>query len=181
MRKMPGASSACLALKCAVFALLAIALADPWASMRMQKLAVTVLLDTSASMPRESLLHGEAMLRDHVRGTPQSSSCPPASGQGEHSRRSRPEGRHVYGYRRCDATGPEHISGAGSAADFADQRRQRESRARADSSPARAGARDCRLYRACGRHCASAREGAEHRLPARCVLRRTVYVVVATG
>jgi len=67
MRKMPGASSACLALKCAVFAVLAIALADPWASMRMQKLAVTVLLDTSASMPRESLLHGEAMLRDLVR------------------------------------------------------------------------------------------------------------------
>ena len=64
---MPGASSACLALKCAVFAVLAIALADPWASMRMQKLAVTVLLDTSASMPRESLLHGEAMLRDLVR------------------------------------------------------------------------------------------------------------------
>jgi secreted protein with Ig-like and vWFA domain len=67
MRKMPGASSACLALKCAVFAVLVIALADPWASMRMQKLAVTVLLDTSASMPRESLLHGEAMLRDLVR------------------------------------------------------------------------------------------------------------------
>ena len=64
---MPGASSACLALKCAVFAVLVIALADPWASMRMQKLAVTVLLDTSASMPRESLLHGEAMLRDLVR------------------------------------------------------------------------------------------------------------------
>ena len=64
---MPGASRACLALKCAVFAVLAIALADPWASMRMQKLAVTVLLDTSASMPRESLLHGEAMLRDLVR------------------------------------------------------------------------------------------------------------------
>jgi Ca-activated chloride channel family protein len=67
MRKVPGASSACLALKCAVFAVLAIALADPWASMRMQKLAVTVLVDTSASMPRESLLHGEAMLRDLVR------------------------------------------------------------------------------------------------------------------
>jgi len=42
----------------------------------------------------------------------------PASGQGEHSRRSRPEGRHVHGYRRCDATGPEHIPGAGSAADL---------------------------------------------------------------
>jgi Ca-activated chloride channel family protein len=67
MRKVPGASSACLALKCAVFAVLAIALADPWAPMRIEKLAVTVLLDTSASMPRESLQHGEAMLRDLVR------------------------------------------------------------------------------------------------------------------
>ena len=58
---------ACLALKCAAFAVLAIALADPWAPMRVQKLAVTVLVDTSASMPRESLQRGEAMLRDLVR------------------------------------------------------------------------------------------------------------------
>jgi len=67
MRKAPGASRACLALKCAAFAVLAIALADPWAPMRVEKLAVTVLMDTSASMPRESLQHGEAMLRDLVR------------------------------------------------------------------------------------------------------------------
>jgi Ca-activated chloride channel family protein len=67
MRKAPGASRACLALKCAVFAVLAIALADPWAPMRVEKLAVTVLMDTSASMPRESLQRGEAMLRDLVR------------------------------------------------------------------------------------------------------------------
>jgi Ca-activated chloride channel homolog len=67
MRKAPGASCACLALKCAVFAVLAIALADPWAPMRVEKLAVTVLMDTSASMPRESLQRGEAMLRDLVR------------------------------------------------------------------------------------------------------------------
>ena len=33
----------------------------------MEKLAVTVLMDTSASMPRESLQRGEAMLRDLVR------------------------------------------------------------------------------------------------------------------
>src|SRR6202040_3681647 len=67
MRKAPGASPACLALKCAAFTALVIALADPWAPMRVEKLAVTVLMDTSASMPRESLEHGEAMLRDLVR------------------------------------------------------------------------------------------------------------------
>jgi Mg-chelatase subunit ChlD len=67
MRNMPGASRTCLALKCAAFATLVIALAGPWAPMRVQKLAVTVLMDTSASMPRESLQRGEAMLRDLVR------------------------------------------------------------------------------------------------------------------
>ncbi|MCU1342208.1 MAG: hypothetical protein JWN92_1631, partial [Candidatus Acidoferrum typicum] len=67
MRKAPGASRACLGLKCAAFAVLVIALADPWAPMRVEKLAVTVLMDTSASMPRESLQHGEGMLRDLVR------------------------------------------------------------------------------------------------------------------
>jgi Ca-activated chloride channel homolog len=67
MRRMPGASRTCLALKCAIFAAMALALADPWAQMRVQKLAVTVLMDTSASMPRESLEHGQTMLRDLVR------------------------------------------------------------------------------------------------------------------
>src|ERR1035441_53657 len=67
MRRAPGASPACLALKCAAYAALVIAVADPWAALRMQKLAVTVLIDTSASMPRESLQRGEAMLRDLVR------------------------------------------------------------------------------------------------------------------
>ena len=67
MRRAPGASPACLALKCAACAALVIALADPWAAMHVEKLAVTVLMDTSASMPRESLQHGEAMLRDLVR------------------------------------------------------------------------------------------------------------------
>ncbi len=66
MKKLPGASTACLALKCAVMALLVFALADPWAPMREEKLAVTVLMDTSASMPRESLQRGAAMLRDLV-------------------------------------------------------------------------------------------------------------------
>jgi Mg-chelatase subunit ChlD len=67
MRKMPGASQTCLALKCAAFAALVIALASPWAPLRTEKLAVTVLMDTSASMPRESLQRGEAMLRDLAR------------------------------------------------------------------------------------------------------------------
>ena len=43
MRRMPGASHVCLALKCAAFAALAIALADPWAPLRVEQLAVTVL------------------------------------------------------------------------------------------------------------------------------------------
>jgi uncharacterized membrane protein len=67
MRKLPGASQTCLALKCAAFTALVIALAGPWAPLRVEKLAVTVLMDTSASMPRESLQRGEAMLRDLVR------------------------------------------------------------------------------------------------------------------
>ena len=67
MRKAPGASQASLALKCAVFAALIVALAGPWAALRVNKLAVTVLMDTSASMPRESLQRGQAMLRDLVR------------------------------------------------------------------------------------------------------------------
>ncbi len=67
MRRMPGASHTCLALKCAAFCALVIALAGPWAPLRVEKLAVTVLMDTSASMPRESLQRGEVMLRDLVR------------------------------------------------------------------------------------------------------------------
>ena len=67
MRRMPGASPVCLALKCAAFTALAIALADPWAALRVEHLAVTVLMDTSASMPLESVQRGEAMLRDLVR------------------------------------------------------------------------------------------------------------------
>jgi Mg-chelatase subunit ChlD len=67
MRGIPASSRTCLALKCAAFLALVIALAGPWAPMRVEKLAVTVLMDTSASMPRESLQRGEAMLRDLVR------------------------------------------------------------------------------------------------------------------
>jgi Ca-activated chloride channel homolog len=67
MRSAPGASLSCLALKCAAFAVLVLALADPWAEMRVAKLAVTVLVDTSASMPRESLERSQTMLQDLVR------------------------------------------------------------------------------------------------------------------
>jgi Ca-activated chloride channel family protein len=67
MRKFPSASRACLAVKSVVFILLVIALADPWAQILVQKLAVTVVMDTSSSMPRESLDRGQAILRDLVR------------------------------------------------------------------------------------------------------------------
>lgn len=66
-RKTPGTSRACLMLKCLAFAALAIALADPWAQLLVQRLAVTVVMDTSASMPRESLDRGQAILRELVR------------------------------------------------------------------------------------------------------------------
>src|ERR1700676_2907754 len=64
---MPGALRICLVLKCVVFALLTIALAGPRVPMRANKLAVTVVMDASASMPRESLQRGQTMLRDLVR------------------------------------------------------------------------------------------------------------------
>jgi Ca-activated chloride channel family protein len=67
MRRLPGASPVCLALKCAVFGVLVVALADPWAPLHVQKLAVSVLVDTSASIPKESLQRAEAMMRDIVR------------------------------------------------------------------------------------------------------------------
>jgi Ca-activated chloride channel family protein len=67
MRGAPGASRVCLALKCSVFAALVIALAGPSALMRVEQLAVTLVMDTSASMPRQSLERGEAMLRSLVR------------------------------------------------------------------------------------------------------------------
>ena len=67
LRKSPGASRACLALKSLVFIVIVIALADPWASILVQKLAVSVVMDTSASMPRESVERGQSILRDLVR------------------------------------------------------------------------------------------------------------------
>jgi Mg-chelatase subunit ChlD/uncharacterized membrane protein len=67
LRRAPGASRACWALKCLAFAALVVALADPWAQLLVQRLAVTVVMDTSASMPRESLDRGQAILRELVR------------------------------------------------------------------------------------------------------------------
>ena len=66
MRRVPGASTVCLALKCAAYIALVIALADPWSVLLVKKLSVAVLIDTSASMPRESLQRSQAMLRDLV-------------------------------------------------------------------------------------------------------------------
>jgi Mg-chelatase subunit ChlD/uncharacterized membrane protein len=67
LRRAPGASRACWVLKCLAFAALVVALADPWAQLIVQRLAVTVVMDTSASMPRESLERGQAILRELVR------------------------------------------------------------------------------------------------------------------
>ena len=67
LRRIPGASRASLILKCAVFAALVIALADPWANMAGRKMAVTIAMDTSASMTKESIQRGEAIVRDLVR------------------------------------------------------------------------------------------------------------------
>jgi Ca-activated chloride channel homolog len=67
MRRVPGASRTCLILKCAVFAALVIALADPWANLAGRKMAITVLMDTSASMTQQSIQRGEAIVRDLVR------------------------------------------------------------------------------------------------------------------
>ncbi len=67
MRRSHGISTTCLALKCAAFAAMVLALADPFATLRMSKVAVTVLMDTSASMPRDSLQRGEGVLRELAR------------------------------------------------------------------------------------------------------------------
>ena len=67
MRKSPGSSRLCLALKSLVFIVIVLALADPWAPILTQKMAVTLLMDTSASMPRESVERGQQILRDLVK------------------------------------------------------------------------------------------------------------------
>lgn len=67
MRKSAPGSRVCLALKSVVFILIVMALADPWATILVHKLAVTLVMDTSASMPRDSIQRGQAILRDLVR------------------------------------------------------------------------------------------------------------------
>lgn len=67
MRSAKSAPQICVTLKCIVFACLVIALTGPSISTRAVKLAVTVVMDTSASMPRESLQRGQSMFRDLVR------------------------------------------------------------------------------------------------------------------
>lgn len=66
-RRTPGGSRTCLALKCAVFAALVVALAGPWGQMPVHRLAVTMVLDTSSSMSRESLKRAMELLGDLVR------------------------------------------------------------------------------------------------------------------
>src|SRR5579862_3955197 len=67
MRRIPDSSRGSLILKCAVFTALVVALADPWASLAGRKMAITILMDTSASMTTESIQRGEAIIRDLVR------------------------------------------------------------------------------------------------------------------
>ncbi len=66
-RRTPGSSLTCLVLKCAVFVALVVALAAPWARLPKQKLAVTMVMDISSSMPVESIQRGENLLRNLVR------------------------------------------------------------------------------------------------------------------
>jgi Ca-activated chloride channel homolog len=66
-RSTPGSSRLSFLLKCAASAGLVIALADPWLWLPVRKLAVTMVLDTSASMSKESVLKGESLFHDLVR------------------------------------------------------------------------------------------------------------------
>ncbi|MCX6618079.1 MAG: VWA domain-containing protein [Acidobacteria bacterium] len=54
----------CLAFKCAVFAMLVMALADPRVPWPRSRLSVTVVVDVSASMPAGALEQAEGMVRD---------------------------------------------------------------------------------------------------------------------
>jgi len=88
------------------------------------------------SMPRESLLHGEAMLRDLVRknsgaslrlitfaGRPNLRPVPQQADKVNIPEGVDPKEGMSTDIEGAMQTGPEHIPGAGSAADFADQRR----------------------------------------------------------
>lgn len=59
-----GSARISFALKAAVYALLVAALAGPRAQLPVRHVAVTLIADTSASMPRESIQQSESLLRD---------------------------------------------------------------------------------------------------------------------
>jgi Ca-activated chloride channel homolog len=63
-RKKRGTLHISFALKSLVYALLVAALAGPRAQLPVRHVAVTLLADTSASMPRESIAQSQALLRD---------------------------------------------------------------------------------------------------------------------
>jgi uncharacterized protein YegL len=63
-RKKRGTSRISFALKAIVYAVLVAALAGPRAQLPFRHIAVTLLADTSASMPRESIEQSQALLHD---------------------------------------------------------------------------------------------------------------------
>lgn len=63
-RKKRGTSRTSFALKAVVYAILVVALAGPRAQMPVRHVAVTLLADTSASMPRESIEQSQAIMRE---------------------------------------------------------------------------------------------------------------------
>ena len=66
-KRKQGSSQISCALKSIVYAALVIALADPRIELPVRRIAITMLVDTSASMPRESIQQGEDALREIVR------------------------------------------------------------------------------------------------------------------
>ena len=63
-RKKRGASYKSFALKTAIYTVLVTALAGPHAQLPVRHLAVTLVADTSASMPRESIAQSQAIMRE---------------------------------------------------------------------------------------------------------------------
>jgi Ca-activated chloride channel family protein len=63
-RKKRGTSRASFAVKAVVYAILVAALAGPRAQLPVRHVAVTLLADTSASMPRESIEESQTLLRN---------------------------------------------------------------------------------------------------------------------
>ncbi len=63
-RSKRGSARISFALKATVYTLLVAALAGPRAQLPVQHVAVTLIADTSASMPRESIQQSETLLRD---------------------------------------------------------------------------------------------------------------------